>query len=170
MHGSKQQACFASPSKRAGPHLSHSKRWLSASMWCYMLAITWGGPCWCRARQVEAGSTPPRDKRHKPKWNASNKGNPGLERRWAPYTSTVCTLFDFKGATKGWNSCASSCFGGARRGTAYASQATTARMGLQGKPFSLALSFAGYGPNCCHWHSPCTSLPDGQSPLTACAP
>eukprot|EP00891_Asterochloris_glomerata_P008637 jgi/Astpho2/8637/fgenesh1_pg.00126_%23_41_t len=33
------------------------------------------------ARQLEAGNTPPRDNRSKPKWNSSNKGQPGLERR-----------------------------------------------------------------------------------------
>ena len=51
------------------------------------------------------------------------------------YTSnnTVCTLVDFKGVTKGWSSCGSLGFKSARKSTAYASQATTERIGLKAK-------------------------------------
>lgn len=59
-------------------------------MWCYMLALTWGTLCYRRARQLEAGNTPPRDNRSKPKWNSSNKGQPGLERRWALTAACQC--------------------------------------------------------------------------------
>ena len=51
------------------------------------------------------------------------------------YTSnnTVCTLVDYKGVTKGWSSCGSLGFKSARKSTAYASQATTERIGLKAK-------------------------------------
>ena len=59
------------------------------------------------------------------------------------YTSnnTVCTLVDFKGVTKGWSSCGSLGFKSARKSTAYASQATTERIGLKAKEVGLKWAF-----------------------------
>lgn len=59
------------------------------------------------------------------------------------YTSnnTVCTLVDFKGVTKGWSSCGSLGFKSARKSTAYASQATTERIGLKAKEVGFKWAF-----------------------------
>ena len=59
------------------------------------------------------------------------------------YTSnnTVCTLVDLKGVTKGWSSCGSLGFKSARKSTAYASQATTERIGLKAKELGFKWAF-----------------------------
>ena len=59
------------------------------------------------------------------------------------YTSnnTVCTLVDLKGVTKGWSSCGSLGFKSARKSTAYASQATTERIGLKAKEIGFKWAF-----------------------------
>ena len=59
------------------------------------------------------------------------------------YTSnnTVCTLVDLKGVTKGWSSCGSLGFKSARKSTAYASQATTERIGLKAKEVGFKWAF-----------------------------
>jgi small subunit ribosomal protein S11 len=59
------------------------------------------------------------------------------------YTSnnTVCTLVDFKGVTKGWSSCGSLGFKSARKSTAYASQATTEKIGLKAKEYGFKWAF-----------------------------
>ena len=59
------------------------------------------------------------------------------------YTSnnTVCTLVDSKGVTKGWSSCGSLGFKSARKSTAYASQATTEKIGLKAKEYGFKWAF-----------------------------